>query len=245
VELPSDVGRLAEELAASDGVVAVVLGGSRAVGDFDDHSDWDLGVYYRDRIDLSVLARYGPVHPPGSWGRLMNGGAWLRLGDVKVDVLLRDEAVVEFWTAEAAAGRYEVDGLLGYVAGIPTYSLTAEVAYCRPLHGRVAIESTFPAALAATATDRWRFSRDFSLMYAGAHAARGNVVGTLGQSARAILEEAHARRCTMRGWVLNEKRLLDGAGLDEASALLREAHADGRPSLARLVDELQRVLTES
>ena len=44
----------------------------------DDGSDWDLGVYHRGTIDLSRLAVRGEVYPPGSWGRLMNGGAWLR-----------------------------------------------------------------------------------------------------------------------------------------------------------------------
>ena len=181
VELPAPIDRLAAELAVSDGVVAVVLGGSRARGTADVHSDWDLGVYYRDHIDLSVLTRHGEVHPPGSWGRLMNGGAVLRLAGLGVDVLLRDVSAVEHWTAEAAAGRYEVDGLLGYVAGLPTYSLTAELAGCRPISGVVEVDSTFPDMLVATAPTRWRLHRDFSLRSAATHPAawqRRRCVGT-------------------------------------------------------------------
>ena len=244
VEVPLTIRRLAEELAASVGVVAVTLGGSRARGDADTHSDWDLGVYYRDRLDLTVLERHGDVHPPASWGRLMNGGAWLQLEGTKVDVLLRDLAVVEHWTAEATLGRYEVDGLLGYVAGLPTYSLTAELAGAKPIHGAVNLDAAFPPALAATAPPRWRYHRDFSLTYAAAHAARGNAVGTLGQAVRAVFEEAHARACAHRRWVLNEKRLLDGAGLDEASELLTHARADGPRRLTDLIEQLQRTLTE-
>src|SRR4029077_14322726 len=107
--------------------VAVVLAGSHAVGAGDPDSDWDLGVYYRGTIDLSTLAARGAVYPPGSWGRLMNGGAWLRCNGLKVDVLLRDLDTVEHWARRAEQGEFEVDALLGYVAGVPTYLLSAEL----------------------------------------------------------------------------------------------------------------------
>jgi hypothetical protein len=226
---PLAIRQLAEELFASEGVEAVVVGGSRATGDEHPDSDWDLGVYYRIDLDLRPLSAHGEVHPPGSWGRLMNGGAWLDVGGGRVDVLLRDLAVVEHWTREAQLGRYEVDGLLGYVAGLPTYSLTAEATFARPLCGTLAIATPFPTALASTAPPRWRFCRDFSLHHAEMHAAQANVAGAVGQAARAVLEEAHARACEQQRWVLNEKRLVRGCGLDAASALLsrpgRSAHA--------------------
>ena len=70
---PAAVEKLADELMASDGVEAVVVGGSRAIDRITDRSDWDIGVYYRADIDLSALRRRGEVHAPGSWGRLMDG----------------------------------------------------------------------------------------------------------------------------------------------------------------------------
>ena len=88
--LPDPVGELCAMLAQMEGVEVVAIGGSRAAGTADVASDWDIGVYYRCNIDLALLATYGKVHPPGSWGRIMNGGAWLSLGGTKVDVLLRD-----------------------------------------------------------------------------------------------------------------------------------------------------------
>jgi hypothetical protein len=220
VELPPEIAGLVDRLAASRGVVAVVLGGSRAWGDADESSDWDLGLYYRSTVDTSALATYGEVHPPGSWGRIMNGGAWLEVGGHRVDVLLRDLDVVEHWTAQAGAGRYEVDALLGYAAGVPTYSLTAEVAGAEVLRGVLDVPADFPPALRDAGGPRWRFHRDFSLRYAGAHAARGNPVGALAQCGRAVLEEAHARRCDRMSWALNEKRLLDGCDLTGAVALM-------------------------
>src|SRR4029450_7877404 len=122
-ELPSAVADVVELLASLPGTNAVVLGGSHVFGSADAHSDWDLGLYYRGTIDLTALAARGVVHSPGSWGRIMNGGAWLKCGDYRGDGLLRALDVVEHWTRRAAEGDFEVDALLGYVAGIPTYVL--------------------------------------------------------------------------------------------------------------------------
>ncbi len=193
-------------------VVAVVLGGSHAAGCEDAGSDWDLGLYYRGEIDLAPIANHGVVYPPGSWGRVMNGGAWLQCDGLRVDVLLRDLDVVEYWTRRAEEGEFEVDALLGYVAGIPTYTLAAELASCRVLHGTLPTNS-YPPKLAAGGPPRWRFCRSFSLAYARVHAKRGNFVGATGQAAKAVIEEAHAVMCERSQWVCNEKRLIDAAAL--------------------------------
>src|SRR5256885_8504084 len=118
-DLPQPVADLVDVLAAMPGAVAIVLGGSRALGASDAGSDWDLGLYYRGAIDLTALAARGFVYPQGSWGRVMNGGAWLRCGAERIDVLLRDLDVVEHWTRHAEKGEFERDALLGYLAGIP------------------------------------------------------------------------------------------------------------------------------
>jgi len=212
IDLPQPVAELVDVLADMPGALAVVLGGSHATGSGDAVSDWDIGLYYRGTIDLSALAAYGTVHPPGSWGRLMNGGAWLTRGGEKVDVILRDFDVVEHWTHRAEEGEFEVDHLLGYLAGVPTYLLTAELASCRVLRGDLRA-TPYPPKLAAAAPAWWRFCRSFSLDYARMHARRRNLVGMTGQAAKAVMEEAHAILCERRQWVCNEKRLIEAAGL--------------------------------
>ena len=121
------------------------------------------------------------VHPPGAWGRIMHGGAWLRGGDTGVDVILRDVDVALQWTQQAETGIYELDALVGYLAGLPSYSLAAELSLGRVLAGELPVVGAVPPALVASAPPRWRFSRDFSLDYARMHARRGNLVGTAGQ----------------------------------------------------------------
>jgi hypothetical protein len=220
-DLPQPVTELVEMLAAMPGAVAVVLGGSRALGSNDAGSDWDLGLYYRGTVNLTALAARGTVFPPGAWGRIMNGGAWLRCGDEKVDVILRDLDVVEHWTRRAEKGEFERDALLGYLAGIPTYSLTAELASCQVLRGAIPA-APFPPKLVASAPPTWRFCRSFSLDYARMHARRGNLAGATGQAATAIMEEAHAILCERGQWVCNEKRLIETAGLVGLHALFAQ-----------------------
>jgi hypothetical protein len=216
--LPPLIAALCDRLARMPGAVAVVLGGSRGTSAHDAHSDWDLGVYYRGHLDTTALAELGEVHAPGQWGRIMNGGAWLTVEGEKVDVILRDLEVVEYWSARAEQGEYDVDALLGYLAGLPTYSLRAELVTCRTLRGEVARPDGFPAALSREGLRRWRFHRDFTLHHAHMRADRGDVVGAVGQVAKAAVETAHAALCAAGIWALNEKRILERAGLERVQA---------------------------
>jgi hypothetical protein len=240
--LPLSVARVAQALSASTGARAVVLAGSRASTDIDAASDWDLTVYYRDALDLAPLAAFGDVHAPGSWGRLMNGGAWLSVDGLAVDVMFRDLAVVEHWAAEGYRGSYELDAILGYLAGLPTYVLMAELASGHVLAGELPRITAMPQALVDGAPPRWRFARDFSLEYARMHAARGNAIGAIGHAAKAVIEEAHARLCARGQWVLNEKRMVGAVGLEAAQALF--SSPPSATGSAPWLDAVQQRLTE-
>lgn len=240
-QLPPAVLRLVDVLAGLPGTQAVALAGSRAIGVVDASSDWDVTVYYRGEADTRALAALGPVHPPGSWGRLMNGGAWLQLDTLKVDVMLRDLDAVEHWSARAEEGRFEVDPLLGDLAGRPTYSLLAEWSVGRVLRGDLPRSPPFPAALAAQAPLRWRSSRDFNLAVAAMHAQRANIAAVAGLAARAAMEEAHARMSEQRRWTLNEKRLMTDAGLAGLQQCFSQV-PDSAPKLSAWLTSVARVL---
>jgi hypothetical protein len=175
----------------------------------------------------------------------MNGGAWLQVGERKVDVLLRDVEVVDHWSARARSGEYEVELLLGYLAGIPTYSLLAERAIAVTLRGAPPGPECepFPEVLAEDGAARWRFHRDFSLEQARTRARRGDVVGAVGQVARAAVEAAHARLCARRAWVLNEKRIIERAGLERVQPLFR--HVPGDNGLLGWVADVEAALADT
>lgn len=106
--------------------------------------------------------------------------------------------------------------LLGYVAGVPTYSLMAELAVNRVVVGALPAVGAYPEALARAGDRRWRMHAEFSLAHARIRAERGDVTGTAGQAAKTVIETAHAWACRHRQWVLNEKTLIERAGLRAA-----------------------------
>ena len=157
--LPAPIAKLAADLSGVAGVVAVVLGGSRATATHRPDSDWDLGVYYRgsrrglDPEDVRGLGHPGHVSELGEWGPIVNGGAWLTVGSTPVDVLFRDLDAVERWLGEAREGRFEVLSQNGHIVGAPTYLPVGELALCRQITGDLP-RPGFPDALAATAAAR-------------------------------------------------------------------------------------------
>jgi hypothetical protein len=203
----------------------VALGGSRAAGTARPDSDWDLGVYYRgtrrtlDPRDVSRLAYEGTVSEIGAWGPIVNGGGWLIVGDLHVDVLYRDLDVIEAWAADARCGRFEVLQQNGYLAGAPTYLPMGELARCRVLSGTLP-RPDFPHALATAAERRWVGQAAVALMFAAGHASLGDAVCCPGMLASAALATAHARFAARREWVLNEKGLVERAALTAVQPLL-------------------------
>jgi predicted nucleotidyltransferase len=131
------IEEMARRLAEVPGVVGVVLGGSRARGEHQPDSDWDLGVYYRGRLDLTALrALAGPevdVAGPGDWGPWVNGGAWLRVDGVAVDWILRDLDRVEQVWAQCREGRYEVGIQAGHPLGFWSPCYAGEIALSQTL----------------------------------------------------------------------------------------------------------------
>jgi predicted nucleotidyltransferase len=145
------VTRFAGRLAELPGVHAVALGGSRAQGTARPDSDWDLALYYRGAFDpatLRALGHEGEVSELGAWGGgVFNGGAWLRVEGVPVDVHYRDLAVIEAEIAAAQEGRVRTEPLMFHLAGIPSYLVVGELAVNRVLHGELPTVD-YPEALA-------------------------------------------------------------------------------------------------
>ena len=223
---------VAERAAAVPGVVAVGLGGSRAQGLHRPDSDWDFGLYYRGRLDpddVRALGWPGTVFAPGEWGGgVMNGGAWLTVEGRRVDLHYRDLDEVEHHLAEAEQGRFKVERLALYLAGIPTYVVVGELAIARVLAGELP-RPAFPPALRRRAGRFWAEAARLTLDYTeAAYAGRGDALGCVGGLARAVIEAAHARLAARGRWALNEKRIVERAGLDGLAP--RFARLGGTPA---------------
>lgn len=221
---------VADRLAGLPGVLAVTLGGSRASGTNRPDADWDFAVYYRHRFDpgdLRALGWPGQISAIGGWGGgVFNGGAWLQVAGRPVDVHYRDLDDVDHRIAEAREGRFDIERLMFHLAGVPTYVVAGELALNRVLRGSVP-RPEYPGKLRMTASQRWRADAELTLGYArAAHAARGHVAETAGLIATAGAQAAHGMLAERGEWIINEKTLLDRAGLRSLDALLPRLAAD-------------------
>lgn len=227
-------------LAAIPGVVAVTLGGSRATNTAVEGSDWDFGLYYRGRLDpadVQALGWPGRVFAPGDWGRVVNGGAWLTIDGTKVDLIYRDIDEVLRWTAAAENGEFEIQREVGYVAGIATYVLAGELALGKVLTGDLP-RPEFPQRLRQAAPAAWSRLAAGALRFAEVSANRGDRVACLANSCQAVLAAAQGRLAAAGEWVLNEKRLVQRAGLGSVQERLDQDQRD----LPQLVSDVRALL---
>jgi predicted nucleotidyltransferase len=138
--------RIVPRLAEVPGIVAVVLGGSRARGTASATSDYDVGLYYGpdepldtehllnvvgDLVDDSSAAAVTPV---GGWGPRIVGGGWLSIGGRKVDLLYRGVEPVRAVISDCRAGQISMDYQPGHPHGFCSAIWMGEVALCEPLH---------------------------------------------------------------------------------------------------------------
>jgi hypothetical protein len=208
-------------------VRAIVLGGSRARGTADRHSDVDLGIYYDSRhpfriADLDTAARdlddghrRGLMTPFGAWGPGINGGGWLVIEGRHVDFLYRDLSQVRRAIEDCRAGRALSIYQLGHPLGFHNQIYAGEIAVCRPLHDpggsiralkqRIA---TYPERLRRALVMKHMFDAAFELAIAKKPAKRADAMYVAGCVFRAAGFMTLAVYALNRRWWLNEKGAL-------------------------------------
>lgn len=254
----------AARLLEVNGVVGVMVGGSHARGAAHAKSDLDLGLYYRDPLDVETLRSLATeavgaptdVAAPGGWGPWVNGGAWLELNTVRVDWILRDLDRVHGEWDRARRGEFSLHHQAGHPFGFVSTTYVGEVAHGIPVGdptGELArlkeAAAAYPAKL-RTAFDGWLWEAGFSLAVAPKAAERGDAAYVSMCVVHAVGIMAHALHARAGSWVVNEKGLVPGTtGLPRAPAeFAARAHAvcagtgaDPGSLLARL-DEAQELL---
>jgi len=182
-----------------DGIVAIVLGGSRARGTADEYSDIDLGIYYDAARPFSTAA-LGAVaqelddrHLPGlvtdfgAWGPAVNGGGWLEIRGHHVDFLYREIGAVREAIDECIAGRPRSIYQLGHPLGFHLQIYAGEVHICRPLYASgstiaelKSLVHEYPEKFRAAIVTKHMFDAEFEISIAAKPAARGDVMYVAG-----------------------------------------------------------------
>jgi len=221
--VPERLLDVARRLSDVRGVVAVVLGGSRARGEHRADSDVDLGVYYRGTLDMAGIRALAAetadevvgVYEPGQWGEWVHGGAWLRYDGVPVDWIYRPlDRVREIWE-QCRRGRYEIGFQTGHPLGFYSHVYAGEVALCRVLAdptgevtGLREQAREYPAALGeALVAGAWEAG--FMIEGASHGADPSYTAGCLFRGVGVLGQALYGRH---RRWALNEKGLVDRAG---------------------------------
>lgn len=267
--LSNRLERIVERLLPVDGIVGVVLGGSRARGTDSPDSDYDVGVYYagEDVLDIAALdaaagdldddGRSGLIAPPGSWGNWVNGGGWLTVGGAAVDIILRDVRRVEQAVGDCLAGRVHPHYQTGHPHAYLNVMYAGELAIARIEHDpdgalRALREklSPYPEALKNALVRLFDFEAGFSLMLARAGAARGDEYYVAAHVARALSCLNQVLFAVNETYCINEKKavaMIDAFLLRPSGYAFRVGKVVSRTGTdsARACDELESLVEEA
>jgi predicted nucleotidyltransferase len=218
------LGQVVSRVSKIDGVQAIVLGGSRARGTADEHSDIDLGIYYDGAHPFSTLAlgaaaqelddRHsdGLVTSFGDWGAGVNGGGWLEIRGHHVDFLYREIRAVREALEDCIAGRPRNIYQLGHPLGFHMQIYAGEVHVCRPLFDSTgaiaklkALVHEYPEKFRAAAVTKHLFDAEFELSIAAKPAERADVMYVAGCLFRAAGFMTIVLYALNRRFYLNEK----------------------------------------
>ncbi len=213
------LAEIAAEVAQVPGVVAVVLGGSRARGTHTAESDTDLGLYYRGPLDTKRLGEVaqavaGPsatVTEPGGWGPWVDGGGWLEVDGHALDLIYRDLDRVREVCADAEQGRYAFHAQGGHPLGFASHAYAGELALAQILTdptGEAGLVRDslriFPPALTRALIDGL-WEADFLVALARKGVVRGDSAYVAGCLFRLVGVCTHALHGAAGRWLINEK----------------------------------------
>ncbi len=209
------------------GIDAIVLGGSHATGTANNDSDIDIGIYYdRELFDLSLFKqkavslddehRKNVITNPGEWGPWINGGGWLKIDGIDVDILFRDSLKVISVIDDCMDGKISIDYQCGHPFGFVNSIYMGEIVYCKILsnNNNLIPEQKnrlidFPENYRKAAIVKFLWECEFSQHCGKKAIVKGDILyaaGSLYRSAVSLLQVLY----TINGmYMLNEKGSLE------------------------------------
>lgn len=174
-----------EKLKNVNGIVGIVLGGSRARGTHRPISDIDIGIYYDQSagFDLQKIGeiaaeiddehRENLITPLGAWGEWVNGGGWLVVQGYHVDLIFRDIKRVSQVIDNCLSGLVSTYYHAGHPHAYLNVMYMGEVSICKILSdptNRItelkAKTKPYPKKLQDAIVGYFMFEANFSLRFA-------------------------------------------------------------------------------
>ncbi|SFS57768.1 protein of unknown function [Paenibacillus sp. BC26] len=224
MEMEQRLTNIVERLKRVPGIAGIVLGGSRATGTHTAESDVDIGLYYdaAEPIDIAALSvvatelddsgRTELVTPIGGWGPWINGGGWLHIGGIAVDLLYRELDKVTAIAMDCQLGNISVHYQPGHPHAFCSPIYMGEAAACRILwdpQGRIeqlkSLCHPYPDALQRAVADTFMWEAGFSIANAHKGVKRGDVSYVAGHLFRTVSCTAQVLFALNRTYMLNEK----------------------------------------
>ena len=197
--------KISRELKPIQGIVGVVLGGSRARGTDRPNSDIDIGIYYDESLgfdtnEVSKVAtklddehRENLVTNLGEWGEWINGGGWIIVDGYHVDLIFRDIKRVSQVIDECTSGIVSTHYHTGHPHAYINAMYMGEISICRILVDKtnqiVKLKSKtipYPKALKEAIVSYFMFEANFSLMFAKDNIDKDDIYYVVGHCFRAI-----------------------------------------------------------
>lgn len=263
---------IVDRLRKVPNLVAVVLGGSYALGFARSESDIDIGLYYRQASPFSVehlRSIADSICIPGSmptitdfygWGRWVNGGAWIQTPGGKVDFIYRNLDQVEAVIEEARRGVWHHDFDQQPPYGFRSVVYLGETRICVPLHdprGEITrlkqSVAIYPETLSERIVQDSLWGAEFSLKMCDRFADVADVYNATGCMTRIAHFLVHALFALNKEYFVSDKyvnRLIDGFPLrphDFMSSLASVLASPGADSagLKKSAERLTRLWLET
>jgi Nucleotidyltransferase domain len=231
VDIQALINDIVERVKQVDGVSAIVLGGSRAIGTHTEKSDIDLCFYYYHEhlLDLKTLDKVaaefddshqlGKITPINGWGPWINGGGWLTVNSQSVDFLYRDLNKVETVIQACHNGHVDIFYQPGHPHGFVSSIYMAEVALCKilweaddRLSALKLLTSPYPPALKKAIIEKFNWEINFALDTANKSIERTDIAYAAGCCFRAVMCMLQVLFALNEQYWLNEKGAVALAG---------------------------------
>jgi predicted nucleotidyltransferase len=221
------IEKILTSLKTVKGIEAVVLGGSRAKGNYSEKSDIDIGIYYSNssELDLEGLNRAATelddtrrsklITKIGEWGPWINGGGWLCIDGIATDFLLRDLNKVSTVIDECLNKKITIDYQPGHPHGFINTIYLAETYYCKILldNNNLIVNlkekiTPYPLSIKTGIIDKFLWEAGFSNAIAYKGLLKGDIVYTIGCIYRVISCLIQVVYALNETYIMNEKGAL-------------------------------------